>query len=145
MSEDGPPASDGSSDDDPPEHAEARGDDDPPEYDGAPVDDDVSGDHRDLHEHLTALHEHLAATEELPVDPAAARWIGEAQAVAADLAGDEDVSRGVVADRVGHVRDLLERMGDPGNDRARERVDAALSVVAAIEAHVRSDSDGELL
>jgi len=92
---------------------------------------------------LVALHDHLAATEELPVDPAAARWIGEAQAVAADLAGDETVSREVVARRVGRVRDLLERMGDPEHERARERVDAALAVVASVKRRVREGSEDE--
>lgn len=97
-------------------------------------------DDRDLHDLLSALEAHLAATEELPVDPAANRWIAEAEAVAADLAGDPEVGEAVVARRVGHVRDLLERMGDPGNEEARAEVAAALSVVGAIEDRV---GDGE--
>ena len=45
-----------------------------------------------------ALHTHLATTEELPIDPTANRWLGEAQATAADVAdgsAPEPSSRGV--------------------------------------------------
>lgn len=99
-------------------------------------DPNAGGDGRDLDDLLSALEGHLAATGALPIDPAANRWIAEAEAVAADLAGDPGVSEAVVARRVAHVRDLLERMGDPENDEARERVAAALSVVEAIEERV---------
>ncbi|PSQ18051.1 hypothetical protein BRD00_06145 [Halobacteriales archaeon QS_8_69_26] len=52
------------------------------------------------------------------------------------------MSREVVARRVGHVRDLLDRMGDPEHEGARERVDAALSVVASVERRVGAGSGG---
>lgn len=100
----------------------------------APGDDAPAA--RSLDDLLADLEAHLAATEELPIDPAANRWIGEAEAVAADLAGDPDVPEAVVARRVGHVRDLLERMGDPESEAAREHVAAALSAVDAIEARI---------
>jgi len=98
-----------------------------------------SGGNPDLGELLAALEAHLAATEALPIDPAANRWIAEAEAVAADLAGDPDVPETVVARRVAHVRDLLERMGDPENEAAREEVAAALSVVETVEDRVGED------
>lgn len=112
---------------------------DPGEGDGA-RDDDADPDLATL---LADLEGHLAATEELPVDPAAGRWIGEAQAVAADLTRGDPPSRAVVARRVGHVRDLLAAMGDPGNDRTRERVAAARSVADRIQARIDGDGSGD--
>lgn len=70
------------------------------------------------HERVERLHDHLAATAELPVERDASRWIGEAEAVAADLV-DAPADDAVVAERVGHVRDLLthvEATGHPGAD-----------------------------
>lgn len=61
---------------------------------------------------VAELHDELAATEELAVSRDAAAWLGEAQAVAADLQG---APRGVVADRVPHVQRLLADAGDPDN------------------------------
>lgn len=77
------------------------------------------------------LHEQLRATEELPVERSAGRWIGEAQAVAADLAG-ADASDDVVRDRVEHVRTLLREVDGTGHPEADERVDAAREIADAI-------------
>lgn len=77
------------------------------------------------------LHEHLVATEELPVAPAAGRWLGEAAAVAADLA-DADLPDDVVLERVRRVSELLSEVETTGNDAADDRVDAARRVAERI-------------
>ncbi|MFC4357220.1 hypothetical protein ACFO0N_04560 [Halobium salinum] len=74
------------------------------------------------------LHAHLEATEEQPIDATANRWIGEAEAVAGDvaaLAAGEDVDESVVAERVGHVRELLSNVDETGDSGADEHVAAA--------------------
>jgi len=85
----------------------------------------------DLSELVARLHEQLRATEELPVDRTAGRWIGEAQAVAADVA-EGDPPESVVADRVGHVRRLLAEVDDAGDEAATEHVERASELAEEI-------------
>ncbi|RXK50001.1 hypothetical protein [Halorientalis pallida] len=85
-----------------------------------------------------ALHTHLAATEELPIDPTANRWLGEAQAAAADVA-DGSAPDAVVTKRARQVVHLLESAGDLDNDTAVRHVDAALAM--AEELVKRGDGD----
>lgn len=93
----------------------------PAPYEIAPVTDP------NVDELVDRLHEQLRATEELPVDRTAGRWIGEAQAVAGDVAeGDPPAS--VVRERVGHVQQLLEEVEDAGAEKANERVAAAIDL-----------------
>jgi len=80
---------------------------------------------------LDELHDELRATEELPVDRTAGRWIGEAQAVAADVA-EGDPPESVVRERVGHVRRLLSEVDDAGDEAATERVERARELAAEI-------------
>lgn len=80
---------------------------------------------------LAQLAAELRATEELPVSPTASVWLGEAHAVAADLVRDTP-DRAVVHERVGHVRHLLERAGDPDNEAVDARVANALAVAETI-------------
>ncbi len=80
---------------------------------------------------VTELHAHLAATAELPIDRDANRWIGEAEAVAADLAAN-DLSPATVEERVGHVRDLLEEVDETDDPEADERVASARETAARI-------------
>jgi hypothetical protein len=75
---------------------------------------------------LADIAEALQATEELPVERTAARWIGEAQAVATDLTRGEPAPD-TVRRRVGHVVELLDNVEDTGHPEADERVDAARS------------------
>ncbi|MFB6172154.1 MAG: hypothetical protein ABEJ23_06445 [Haloarculaceae archaeon] len=82
---------------------------------------------------LAALHAHLAATAERPVDRDASRWLGEAEAVAADVA-DGDLPRDVIEARVRTVRDLLAHVDGTGDARADEHVAAARDLAAAIVA-----------
>lgn len=73
---------------------------------------------------LRALHDHLAATAERPVEREASRWLGEAEAVAGDVAHGE-ASEAVVEKRVRQVRDLLSHVDGTGDQQADEHVEAA--------------------
>ena len=89
-----------------------------------------------LAERVERLHAALEATEERPVEPAASRWIGEAQAVAGD-AGDIAASGGtdaVVRERVSHVAELLSNVEETGDEAADERVATAKSLAEQIAA-----------
>ncbi|MBB6647400.1 hypothetical protein [Halobellus ruber] len=66
------------------------------------------------------LYECLAATGELPVDRTASRWVGEAEAVAADIRNVADCA--VVADRAGTVVELLAEVETTGHPEADEYV-----------------------
>ena len=72
------------------------------------------------------LHEQLEATEELPIDHRANRWLGEAQAVAAEIRGD--VPTEVRRNGARQVIDLLESMDETGNEKADRRVERALAL-----------------
>jgi hypothetical protein len=78
----------------------------------------------DLDALLDAIHDHLAATQELPVERAASRWIGEAEAVAQDLA-EADLEAAVIEERLGHVDSLLSEVEATGDDAADEHLDRA--------------------
>lgn len=81
---------------------------------------------------VTAIHDHLAATAELPVDPNASTYIGEAAAVAADArAAMRDGYHEAASTRVEQVRDLLSHVDDTGNETADEHVDEAARLAAA--------------
>lgn len=76
---------------------------------------------------VSAIHSHLEATEQLPLDAVTNRWLGEAQAVAADIATG-DVSPAVASARAEHVVQLLENAGDIDDPEASEHVAASLSL-----------------
>jgi hypothetical protein len=86
-----------------------------------------------LDERLTDLAEQLTATAERPVETTASRWLGEAEAVATDLA-DGTADRAVVAERIGHVRRLLSEVEMTGDETADDHVETAREVAARIEA-----------
>ncbi|KTG09762.1 hypothetical protein AUR64_08995 [Haloprofundus marisrubri] len=86
---------------------------------------------------LSELHAELEATAELPIAPRANLWLGEAEAVAADLTrGDADDD--VVARRIAHVEHLLSNVEETENADADTRVATALSLVDRIEKRVES-------
>lgn len=93
----------------------------------------------DLDAPVADLHDHLSATAELPMDREASRWLGEAEAVAADV-DDADVPEAVVVERVRRVRELLEQVDTTGNADADEHVDAARDLADAI---VKRSGPGE--
>jgi hypothetical protein len=77
------------------------------------------------------LHDHLAATEELPAHEMANRWLGEAQAVTADVVGG--APEAAVAKRMAQVRHLLENVDRTGNDEADRHVRAARELLDRID------------
>ncbi|WP_224269837.1 hypothetical protein [Haloprofundus salinisoli] len=86
----------------------------------------------DLETLLSDLHAELEATAELPIAPRANTWLGEAEAVAADLTAG-DVDEDVVARRIAHVGRLLDNVGETENDDADAHVAAARSLVERVE------------
>lgn len=76
------------------------------------------------------LYECLAATAELPVDRTASRWLGEAEAVAADVRDVDDPA--VVADRAGTVAELLAEVEATGHSKADEHVRRARALAARL-------------
>jgi len=72
---------------------------------------------------VAALHEHLAATEERPVEREAGWRIGEAQALAAEIAAGADEE--TVVRRAGEIRTLLAEVDETGDSVADDHVDAA--------------------
>jgi len=73
---------------------------------------------------LASMHDHLAATEERPLATDANRWLGEAQAIAADLA-ESDLDDDTVQNRTEKVLDLLAEVEETGDEEADEHVAAA--------------------
>ncbi|MFC7046328.1 hypothetical protein ACFQH6_13745 [Halobacteriaceae archaeon GCM10025711] len=78
----------------------------------------------DLQRLVDDLHDHLAATADLAIDHRANRWLGEAEAVTADVAA-ADLPAATVRERIEHVRDLLANVGETENAEADEHVAAA--------------------
>ncbi|MEF8781099.1 MAG: hypothetical protein V5A46_10510 [Haloferacaceae archaeon] len=100
----------------------------------------MTGD--DTRDRVERLHRHLEATLELPVERAASRWIGEAEAITADLAGreaDPDVRR----ERLSHVRELLANVEGTEHPAADDHVAAAEEIVADLLGDVDEDRDGD--
>lgn len=73
---------------------------------------------------VVELHDHLAATAELPIERTANRWIGEAQAVAADLV-DAPNDPELIRKRAAHIAALLDEVEDTDNPTANEHVATA--------------------
>jgi hypothetical protein len=79
-------------------------------------------------EQLRALYEHLAATGERPVERTASRWLGEAEAVAADLA-EGDLSEDALPERLATVDHVLSHVDGTGDAVADDHVQAARDIV----------------
>jgi hypothetical protein len=79
-----------------------------------------------------AVHSELRGTEELPVEREARRWIGEAQAVAADAAS-AGLAEEVVRERLNRVSELLAHVDEAGHEEADERVRRARRLAGDIE------------
>lgn len=84
-------------------------------------------------ETLTELADVLRETESYPVERGANRWLGEAEAVASDLAAS-DLPDDVLRERLGHVERLLSNVDGTGSAEADALVARARSLTeAAIE------------
>jgi hypothetical protein len=78
----------------------------------------------DVAELVAALEAHLAATEELPLEEDANRWLGEAHAVAGDV-HESDLDDETLVERLETVVELLEEVETTGHEDADEHVAAA--------------------
>ncbi|MFD1513947.1 hypothetical protein [Halomarina rubra] len=67
------------------------------------------------------LADHLVATGERPVDSRTNAWLGEAEALARDIA-ESDLDPAVERERAGHVVDLLSNVESTGDETADEHV-----------------------
>ncbi|MFC6975481.1 hypothetical protein ACFQL1_13810 [Halomicroarcula sp. GCM10025709] len=77
------------------------------------------------------LYEHLAATAERPVERTASHWLGEAEAIARDLARS-DLGREVRRERLATVASLLSEVEETGDPVADDHLDRAQSLVTAL-------------
>jgi hypothetical protein len=89
-------------------------------------------------ERVATLYDHLAATDSPPIAPRANQWLGEAEAVVADL-HHNDATSAVVRDRAAHVVHLLENVDDTGSDDADDHVTAALALARELTAEPNSE------
>jgi len=78
----------------------------------------------DVDDLLASMHDHLEATEERPLETEANRWLGEAQAIAADIDG-ANVDQETIRERTEKVLDLLSEVDGTGDEEADEHVAAA--------------------
>ncbi|MFC5278820.1 hypothetical protein ACFPM1_08650 [Halorubrum rubrum] len=90
-------------------------------------------------EPATALHDHLVATETLPVEREAGWYLGEAQALAAELTAG-DLEESIAVDRAAEIRELLAAIDGTGDDEADDHVAAARELAARIAERPGSDT-----
>jgi len=79
-------------------------------------------------ERLRDLHDHLTATAERPVERTASRWLGEAEAIARDIA-DGNMDASVRQERLGKVEQLLDNVEETGDETADGHVAAAKEIL----------------
>lgn len=77
------------------------------------------------------LHHHLAATAELPIDRGANRWLGEAEAIARDVAMS-DLDSGTILERVEKTQRLLSEVDQTGHEGADDHLETARRLCAEI-------------
>ena len=82
----------------------------------------------DLDQAVRSLLDELESTAELPIDPIANRWLGEAEALTRDLKQSE-VGQDVVQKRFQQIRYLLDQIDDCNNPVATHHVDSARHIV----------------
>nr|WP_233265087.1 hypothetical protein [Halomarina oriensis] len=70
------------------------------------------------------MADHLVATGERPIDSRTNAWLGEAEALALDMA-ESDLDPAVERERAGHVVELLSNVDGTGDEQADEHVTAA--------------------
>ncbi len=104
--------------------------------------DDGGGPGSNTEDRLDALHEHLAATAERPVARAASAHLGEAEAVARDLA-ERPADPDTVRERAGHVLRLLREAGDTEDEAADRHVAAALDLAEELAEGDGVGGDGD--
>ncbi|MDS0280940.1 hypothetical protein [Haloarcula onubensis] len=80
---------------------------------------------------LQDLYDHLAATGERPVERTASRWLGEAEAIAGDVA-DGSMAPEVQRERLEKVDHLLGNVEATGDEVADDHVEEARAIVEAL-------------
>ncbi|MFB6299873.1 MAG: hypothetical protein ABEH65_06380 [Halobacteriales archaeon] len=90
-----------------------------------------NSDQEECHALLDDLHASLTATEELPVETTASRWLGEAQAIVTDLVDDMPESS-VLATRLEHVDRLLNEIESTEHPEAEDHLDEAIETVGQL-------------
>ena len=73
------------------------------------------------------LFDHVEATGQLPIDRQTSRWLGEAEAVARDVATN-DLDEATIRRRVRQVNHLLEEAGRTDHKEANRHLDAARGI-----------------
>ena len=81
-----------------------------------------------MDERLDELADHLRATGERPVERTANRWLGEAEAIATDVA-EHDLDPATRQERLSKIDGLLSNVDGTGDDRADGHVAAAREIV----------------
>jgi len=84
-----------------------------------------------MDETLDDLAAHLRATAERPVERTASRWLGEAEAIAVDVA-EHDLDPATRRERLGKIESLLSNVETTGDEQADEHVAAAREIVVAL-------------
>ena len=98
---------------------------------------DESGGHADdasdgeAFDPIESLHDHLIATEERPVEREAGWRLGEAQALAGQIAVG-DVDDDVIRERAGEIVELLAAIDGTGDRDADDHVAAACELASRI-------------
>jgi hypothetical protein len=77
---------------------------------------------------LRDLYDHLTATAERPVERTASRWLGEAEAIAGDVA-EASMDPSVCRERLEKVEQLLGNVDTTGDEAADEHVAAAEAIL----------------
>jgi len=83
-------------------------------------------------EKLRELHEQLAATGERPVERSASRWLGEAEAIAGDIAGG-NLEPAVRQKRLQKLAELLDHVETTGDEEADANVASARTIIEEIQ------------
>lgn len=112
----------------------------------------ADGNRAPIRELVADLSDHLESTAELPVERPESAYLGEAEAVASDVAslwlaghpsraGDADVSLSVVRARIEHVEELLSNVEGVESEEANEHVEAARALTDDILARLDGRTD----
>ena len=80
---------------------------------------------------IASLHDHLVATEERPVEREAGWRLGEAQALAGQIAAG-DLDDDVIRERAGEIGELLSAIDGTGDREADDHVAAARELASRI-------------
>ncbi|MFC7027428.1 hypothetical protein ACFQJ5_07225 [Halomicroarcula sp. GCM10025324] len=80
---------------------------------------------------LDRLAAHLRATGERPVERSAARWLGEAEAIATDLA-ESDLESDARAKRLDQLDHLLSNVETTGDEDADDHLESARDLLTSL-------------